>query len=116
MAKLTDQIKNIVEQENLYKEEIYINEVHEYDYHKHSVSETISVHTLYYSDNKEWSDTTKKQVAMQLVNDGNGLEIIGACKKKQFNYLEAEQLHILLRLTSTHSVYQIAPPLSKKDF
>ena len=32
------------------------------------------------------------------------------------NYLEAEQLHILLRLSSVHSVYKIAEPSPKRDF
>jgi hypothetical protein len=53
---------------------------------------------------------------MQLVDNGDGIEIIGACTKKTFNYSEAEQLHILLRLSSTHVVYQIAEPTPKKEF
>ena len=58
----------------------------------------------------------RKQVAMQLIDNGDGVEIIGACTKKHLNYLEAEQLHILLRLASTSCVYQIAEPTPKKDF
>jgi hypothetical protein len=50
------------------------------------------------------------------VDNGDGIEIIGVCKKKVLNYLEAEQLHILLILSSTHSVYQIAEPTPKKEF
>ena len=114
--KVNDQIKEILEQENLYKEEIYINDKHEYDYHKHDVAKNITVHTLYFSDSDEWDDSMKKQVAMQLVDNGDGIEIIGACTKKHINYLEAEQLHILLRLSSTHCVYQIAEPAPKKEF
>lgn len=114
--KVNDQIKEILEQENLYKEEIYINEKHEYDYHKHDISKNITVHTLYFSDDDEWADNLKKQVAMQLVDNGDGIEIIGACTKKTLNYLEAEQLHILLRLASTHCVYQIAEPTPKREF
>lgn len=114
--KVNDQIKEILEQENLYKEEIYINEKHEYDYHKHDISKNITVHTLYFSDDDEWADNLKKQVAMQLVDNGDGIEIIGACTKKTLNYLEAEQLHILLRLASTHCVYQIAEPAPKREF
>ena len=114
--KVNDQIKEILEQENLYKEEIYINDKHEYDYHKHDVSKNITVHTLYFSDDEEWNFDLRKQVAMQLIDNGNGIEIIGACNKKVMSYLEAEQLHILLRLSSTHSVYEIAPPPVKKEF
>jgi hypothetical protein len=118
MGKLNKEIQEVIDKavDNLYREEIYINGRHEYDYHKHEASKNITVHTLYFSDNEEWTDNLKKKVAMQLVDNGNGIEIIGACTKKTFNYPEAEQLHILLRLSSTHSVYQIAEPTPKKDF
>jgi hypothetical protein len=53
---------------------------------------------------------------MQLVDTGDGIQIIGLCTKKEIDYLEAEQLHILLRLASVHCVYQIAEPTPKKDF
>lgn len=114
--KVNNQIKEILEQENLYKEEIYINDKHEYDYHKHDISKNITVHTLYFSDDDEWSDSMKKQVAMQLVDNGDGIEIIGACTKKHLDYGEAEQLHILLRLSTTHGLYQIAEPAPKREF
>ena len=67
-------------------------------------------------DDDEWDDVIKKQVAMQLIDTGDGIQIIGLCTKKEINYLEAEQLHILLRLASVHCVYQIAEPTPKKDF
>lgn len=118
MAKLNEEIQKVIDNASdvLYREEIYINSRHEYDYHKLEATRNVTVHTLYYSDDEEWGETVKKQVAMQLVDNGNGIEIIGACTKKTLNYLEAEQLHILLRLSSTHSVYQIAEPTPKKDF
>jgi len=118
MGKLNKEIQEVIDKavENLYREEIYINSKHEYDYHKHEIDKNITVHTLYFSEDEEWGDAFKKQVAMQLVDDGNGIEIIGSCTKKVLNYLEAEQLHILLRLASTHCVYQIAEPTPKKDF
>lgn len=118
MGTLNKQVKEVIEKavDNIYREEIYINDKHEYDYHKHDVDKNISVHTLYYSNDDEWGESMKKQVAMQLVDNGDGIEIIGACTKKHLNYLEAEQLHILLRLSSTHCVYQIAEPSPKKDF
>ena len=118
MAKLNEEIQKVIDNasEVLYREEIYINGRHEYDYHKLEAAKSVTVHTLYFSDDEEWGDSTKKQVAMQLVDNGDGIEIIGACTKKNLNYLEAEQLHILLRLSSTHSVYQIAEPAPKKEF
>ena len=118
MAKLNEEMKKAIEKlsDNLYKEEIYINGYHEYDYHKLSVNPTATVHTLYFSSSNEWSDGIKSKVAMQLIDNGSGIELIGVNSKKEISYLEAEQLHILLRLSSTHIVYQIAEPTTKKEF
>jgi hypothetical protein len=118
MAKLNKQIQDLIDNTSdvLYREQIYINGKHEYDYHKLNAAEHATVHTLYFSDNDEWDDVVKKAVAMQLVDTGDGIQIIGVSTKEQIDYLEAEQLHILLRLSSTHSVYQIAEPTPKKDF
>ena len=118
MTTLSKQIQDVIDNTSdvLYREEIYINNQHEYDYHKLEAAQNVTVHTLYFSSSDEWADNMKKQVAMQLVDNGDGIEIIGTCTKKHLNYLEAEQLHILLRLASTHSVYQIAEPTPKKEF
>jgi hypothetical protein len=118
MAKLTEEIQKVIDNTSdvLYREEIYINGVHEYDYHKLHVTTDVKVHTLYFSDDEEWSDDLRKQVAMQLVDTGNGVQIIGVSTKKEISYLEAEYLHILLRLSSTKCIYQIAEPTPKKEF
>ena len=118
MAKLNEEIQKVIDNASdvLYREEIYINDRHEYDYHKLEATKNVTVHTLYFSEDEEWSELIRKTVAMQLVDDGNGIEIIGINAKKHLDYLEAEQLHILLRLSSTHVVYQIAEPTPKKEF
>ena len=118
MAKLNEEIQKVIDNASdvLYREEIYINGRHEYDYHKLEATKQATVHTLYYSDDYEWADHVRKTVAMQVVDNGGGIEIIGISTKKEINYLEAEQLHILLRLSSTHSVYQITEPVIKKEF
>lgn len=118
MGKLNKAIQDVIDNTSdvLYREEIYINGVHEYDYHKLRATPNDTVHTLYFSSNEEWADHIKKTVAMQLVDNGSGVEIIGISTKKSIDYLEAEQLHILLRLSSYKSVYQITEPSIKKDF
>lgn len=118
MATLKKEIQDVLDNTSdvLYREEIYINGRHEYDYHKLEATKEATVHTLYYSDDYEWADHVRKSVAMQLVDTGSGVEIIGINSKKEINYLEAEQLHILLRLSSGHSVYQITEPVIKKEF
>ena len=118
MAKLNEEVQKVIDNtsDTLYREEIYINGRHEYDYHKLEATPSATVHTLYYSDDFEWSDHIRKTVAMQLVDTGGGVELIGVSTKKEINYLEAEQLHILLRLSSSHSVYKIAEPSPKREF
>ena len=118
MAKLNEEIQKVIDNASdvLYREEIYINGRHEYDYHKLEATKEATVHTLYYSDDFEWADHVRKTVAMQLVDNGGGIELIGINSKREIDYLEAEQLHILLRLSSSHSVYKIAEPAPKRDF
>ena len=118
MATLKKEIQEVLDNTSdvLYREEIYINGVYEYDYHKLKATPNDTVHTLYFSSNEEWADHIKKTVAMQLVDNGSGVEIIGINTKKSIDYLEAEQLHILLRLSSYKSVYQITEPAPKREF
>tara|TARA_R110000868_G_scaffold190368_2_gene434006 strand:+ start:156 stop:512 length:357 start_codon:yes stop_codon:yes gene_type:complete len=118
MATLSKEIQNVIDNTSdvLYREQIYINGKHDYDYHKLEAAQHATVHTLYYSDNDEWVDCIRKTVAMQLVDTGDGIQIVDVWTKKEINYLKAEQLHILLRLASVHSVYQIAEPTIRKDF
>ena len=118
MATLKKEIQDVIDNTSdlLYREEIYINGKHEYDYHKLDATPQATVHTLYCSDDFEWSEHIRKTVAMQLVDTGSGIELIGINSKKEINYLEAEQLHILLRLSSSHSVYQITEPAPKREF
>ena len=118
MAKLNEEIQRAIDNvsDTLYREEIYINNKHEYDYHKLQATPDVIVHTLYFSDDAEWSEHVRKQVAMQLVDNGNGIELRGINAKKHIDYNEAERLQILLRLSSTHCVYQIAEPTPKKEF
>ena len=114
MKKLNKMVMSMIDN-STYKEEIYINNKHEYDYSVDQGSDGV-IHTLSYSDSEEWGDDLKKRVAMQIIDDGNGIKIIGLCSKKNLSYVEAEQLHILLRLSSGNCVYQIAPPPAKRDF
>jgi hypothetical protein len=118
MATLKKEIQDVIDNTSdvLYREEIYINGKHEYDYHKLDATPQATVHTLYFSDYIEWAENVRKTVAMQLVDTGNGIELIGINSKKEINYLEAEQLHILLRLSSSHGVYQITEPAPKREF
>ena len=84
---------------------ILVDGKHEYDY---SLEE--NVHTLRYSDNGSW--TYPNQVAMQIVDDGNGL-IIKFREKNRIDYSEAEQLLILLKLINKDIIYEIVTEKEK---
>ena len=75
--------------------EIFIDNIHE-----HSLSVTIknkkTVYTLFYSYGEQWCDSVKGTIALQVVDDGNDVKIVG-CKGNKFNYSEAPYLSIILR-------------------
>lgn len=78
---------------------IIVDGKHEYDY---SLEE--NVHTLRYSDNGSW--TFPKEIAMQIVDDGNGL-IIKFSEKGRIDYSEAEKLLILLKIINRDIKYEL---------
>ncbi len=84
---------------------IIVDGRHEYDY---SLEE--NVHTLRYSDNGSW--TYPNEVAMQIVDDGNGL-IIKFSEKNRIDYSEAEKLLILLKLINKDTIYELVTEKEK---
>jgi len=78
---------------------ILVDKKHEYDYEVND-----NVHTLRYSDNGEW--TYLKEVAMKIVDDGNGL-VIKFNEKGRIDYGEAEQLLILLKMINKDTKYEM---------
>lgn len=84
---------------------ILVDGRHEYDY---SLEE--NVHTLRYSDNGSW--TYPNEVAMQIVDDGNGL-IIKFSEKNRIDYSEAEKLLILLKLINKDRIYELVTEKEK---
>lgn len=96
-------------------EEIYIDGIHEYDYLK-TETEDQTVHTLYYSDHIEWSRSIASSKAIELIDTNNDVIIEKIDTNKPMNYLQVEQLHIILRLYSQETAYEIAPQSVKKYF
>jgi len=78
---------------------IIIDGKHEYDYDVQD-----NVHTLRYSDNDSW--TYPKEVAMQIVDDGNGL-VVQLDDEGRINYAEAERLIILLKIINKSTKYEV---------
>jgi hypothetical protein len=79
---------------------IIVDGKHEYDY----TLEDDNVHTLRYSDNGSW--TYPKEIAMQIVDDGNGL-IVQLDEEGRINYSEAERLLILLKIINRDTKYEV---------
>lgn len=96
-------------------EEIYIDGIHEYDYLKTETKDQ-TVHTLYYSDHIEWDSNIAGTKAIELIDTHNDVIIEKIDTTKPMNYLQVEQLHIILRLYSQETAYEIAPQPVKKDF
>lgn len=79
---------------------IIVDGKHEYDY----FLEDDNVHTLRYSDNGSW--TYPKEVAMQVMDDGNGL-VVQLDEEGRINYSEAEILLILLKIINRDIKYEL---------
>ena len=115
--KLTNHIADVVAKKlEAPKEEIYIDGLHEYDYIKDDSDDDVTVYTLLYSDYVEWSDHIKGKVAMKLIDDGNGVLIKELNLEEDIDYVQLQQLHILLRLTDEGSVYEISKPAFRTTF
>ena len=84
---------------------ILVDKKHEYDYEVKD-----NVHTLRYSDNGEW--TYPKDVAMSIVDDGNGL-IVQLDEEGRINYSEAERLLILLKIINKKYKYEMVTKIEE---
>ena len=73
---------------------ILVNNEYEYDYELTCNDSGEYVHSLYYSDTDNWSIGNKSTLAMQIIDNGNGLKV----GEKHLDYGEVNELHLLLRL------------------
>lgn len=85
------------------KQQIFINDVYEYDY---ELLED-NVHILYHSNTSQWYDHIKGTIAMSIKDDGNGLQIDFE-ENGRIDYSESEQLFILLKLVNQPAKYEIS--------
>lgn len=89
------------------KKQIFIDGEYQYDYEvNYEVSSKI--HRLLFCDTEFWSDTTRGTLAFELLDDGNGINIISTLDKNNMDYTQAEQLQILLRLLDQDTVYEVS--------
>jgi hypothetical protein len=116
MGTITEAMQNAINIGKAFKEEIYINDVHDYDYVVDCISQDVCIHSLYCSQDDSWGDDLKGKMVVQLMDDGNGVEINNINTSIHIDYLELEQLHILLRLHSSNSKYERVVPSNKTIF
>jgi hypothetical protein len=89
------------------KQQIFIDDIHEYDYEELTQGDVIH-HNLYYSNGGEWQNHVKGMIAMIIADNGNGLIINEFLEdSSEINYSEAEQLFILLKLINPIQKYEI---------
>ena len=115
MGTLTEAMSGVINTK-IVKKEIYIDGIYEYDYLVDSISSDVTIYSLYYSQDNTWGNETKGKLAVQLMDDGDGVEINNINICKHIEYLELEQLHVLLRLHAQQSKYEMLDPLAKKEF
>ena len=86
------------------KQPIFLDGEHDYDLLIEN-----SKYSLFYSGGSQWSDDTKNELALSILDDGNGLEISKPYNKKSLNYMQASQLYIILRYLEMEqkSTYEI---------
>lgn len=116
MGTITETVNNVINTEKIVRKEIYIDGRHEYDYLVDSLSSNVTIYSLYCSQDNEWGESVKGKLAIQLMDNGDGVEFNNLDLCKSVDYLEVEQLHILLRLYSQYSKYEMLDPLDKKEF
>ena len=85
------------------KQQIFIDDIHEYDYEELTKGDIIH-HILYFSNAEQWNDHIKCKIAMEIKDDGNGLE---GDESGRIDYHKAEQLLILLKLINPIQKYEI---------
>jgi len=98
-------------------EQIYIDGVHEYNYLVVEVEGDYSKsHSLHYSSHENWSQHIRETLAMEIVDDGNGIEVLHHDLNNSINYSDTEKLHVLLRLMSEQCKYESSEPSVKVEF
>lgn len=92
------------------KNQIFIDNQYEYDYDCIEKGKK-KIHTLYYSPVEAWSDELHNKPALVIEDFGDGLNIVTRLSYKHLEYIEADQLLILLKVINNNppfqSVYEI---------
>lgn len=95
------------------KNQIFINNQYEYDYD--CIEKGVKkIHTLYYSPVETWSEELHNKSALVIEDFGNGLNIVTRLSYKYLEYIEADQLLILLKIINTDPLYNCVYEIGTK--
>lgn len=95
------------------KNQIFINNQYEYDYD--CTEKGLSkMHTLYYAPVEPWNDDLHNKPALVIEDFGDGLNVITRLNCKHIEYVEADQLLILLKIINTDPLYNCVYEIGTK--
>ena len=87
------------------RQQIFIDDEHTFDYELVDYNK----HTLYYCDSEDWIISLRGEIALQLIDSGNGLKILTKFDAEdKMSYCESEMFFILLKIIHNPSKYEIA--------
>jgi hypothetical protein len=93
------------------KNQIFIDNQYEYEYDCKEEGKK-KIHTLYYAAVESWSDELHNEPALTIEDTGDGFSIVTKLNYQKLDYVEADQLLILLKIINTdplfNCVYEIA--------
>jgi hypothetical protein len=93
------------------KNQIFVNNQYEYDYDCVKGKNKKEIHTLYYAAVENWSDELHNKASLIIEDTGDGFSIVTKLNYEHLDYIEADQLLVLLKIINTNplfnSVYEI---------
>lgn len=82
---------------------IFIDGEYDYDYEK-----VDCIHTLYYNNCEHWNEDTKGTIALQIIENNEGLKFSEEKIKRSIDYSQALHLTILLKLINVNHTFEIS--------
>ena len=87
------------------RHQIFIDDEYNFDYELVDGNK----YTLYYCDSEDWIISLRGEIALQLIDSGNGLKILTKFDAEdKMSYCESEMLLILLKIIHNPAKYEIA--------
>ena len=95
------------------KNQIFIDNQYEYEYDCIEEGKK-KIHTLYYAAVESWSDELYNKPAITIEDTGDGFNIVTKLNYKELDYIEADQLLILLKVINSTPPFQCVYEIGNK--